>query len=371
MTDEKLKYCIALTMLPGVGSVLAKNLVSYCGSVEDVFKRKREHLEKIPGIGPATAAEMTGDRKEIFERAEKEVDFIRKHNINTFFYTDGDYPARLKHCDDAPPLLYFKGQCQLNASRMVAIVGTRNATSYGKKVTENLVNDLAKYQATIVSGLAYGIDVTAHKAALKNNLPTVAVVGHGLDRIYPPEHNSTAAKMITDGGGILTEYISKTKPDYINFPARNRIVAGMVDAVIVVESAKKGGALITADIANGYNRDVFAIPGDVENEYSEGCNELIRLNKAGLIQSADHVAEMMQWQLNSEKKAGPKQLRIFHELKEDEKILVKVLQEKGKLDIDSLTIHAKMPMSKVSSTLLNLEFAGVLKALPGKMFELV
>jgi DNA processing protein len=370
MTDEKLKYCIALTLLPQVGPVLAKNLVSYCGSVEEVFSRKKAHLEKIPGIGPERIAEITKDSREIFVRAEEEIKFIKKHHIKTLFFTDADYPARLKNCDDSPVLLYFKGQCELNVQRMIAIVGTRTATSYGKKITETLVNDFAKYQATIISGLAYGIDVTAHKTALKNNLTTLAVVGHGLDRIYPAEHSATAEKMIANGG-IVTEYMTQTKPDYINFPARNRIVAGMADAVIVVESARKGGALITADIANSYNRDVFAIPGNVGNKYSEGCNDLIRFNKAGLIESADQVAELMGWELNAEKQASPKQLKIFHELKEDEKILVSVLQQKGKLDIDSLTLHAKMPMSKVSTVLLNLEFAGILKSLPGKMFELV
>jgi DNA processing protein len=370
MTDEKLKYCIALTLLPDVGPVLAKNLISYCGSVEEVFKKKKPVLEKIPGIGPERANSITSVGGEIFERAEKEIGFIKKGNITPMFFTDDIYPVRLKQCDDSPVLLFFKGECDLNVPRMVAIVGTRNATDYGRKATEKLVGGFAKYNATIISGLAYGIDITAHKAALQNNLPTLGVVAHGLDKIYPPEHSNTATKMMK-AGGVITEYLTDTRPDFMNFPARNRIVAGMVDAVIVIESAKKGGALITADIANGYNRDVFAIPGNIDNGYSEGCNDLIRLNKAGLIQTADDVAEIMQWELNVENKTGPKQLKIFHELKEDEKILVKVLQEKGRLDIDSLTLHAKMPMSKVSSTLLNLEFAGVLKALPGKMFELV
>jgi DNA processing protein len=287
-----------------------------------------------------------------------------------FFYTDKDYPARLKNCDDAPVLIFFKGKCELNNFRMISIVGTRNATDYGKQITEQLVNDFAKYNVSIVSGLAYGIDITAHKAAIKNGLSTVAVLAHGLDRIYPAIHKPIAEKMLHNGG-LLTEFISETNPDRENFPSRNRIVAGMTDAVIVIESSIKGGALITAELANGYNRDVFAIPGKVGDEYSQGCNEFIRLNKAALIESADQVAEMMQWQLETEKKNEPKQLKIFHELKPEEKILVNVLQEKGRLDIDALTQHSNMPMSKVSSTLLNLEFAGVLKALPGKMFELV
>jgi DNA processing protein len=252
---------------------------------------------------------------------------------------------------------------------MVAIVGTRNATEYGRKITDQLVKDFAKYKATIISGLAYGIDISAHKAAIANNLVTVGVLAHGLDRLYPAIHKPVAEKMIQNGG-LLTEFITETNPDKENFPSRNRIVAGMSDVVIVIESAKKGGALITAEIANSYNRDVFAVPGNVGNMFSEGCNDLIRQNKAGLIQSADEVAQLMQWH-QEEKKTQTKQLKMFHELKEDEKILIKVLQEKGKLDIDTLSLRTKMPMSKVSITLLNLEFAGILKALPGKIFELV
>jgi DNA processing protein len=371
IADEQLKYQIALTLLPGVGPVLAKNLVSYCGSVEEIFKKKKAQLEKIPGIGEDRAKAIVEVEKEIFERAEKEVAFIRKHKITPLFYTDENYPARLKNCDDAPPLLFFKGKCELNSSRMIAIVGTRNCTSYGKKITEQLVNDFAKYDVTVVSGLAYGIDIVAHKTAVKKNIPTIGVLAHGLNQLYPSEHKPTVENMVNNGG-ILTEFLSKSIFVPANFPSRNRIVAGMCDAVIVVESAIKGGALITADIANGYNRDVFAVPGRSGDKYSEGCNEFIRLNKAALLTSADQFAEMMLWEKESaEKKSEPKQLKIFHELKDEEKILVNLLQQKGKLDIDTISINANMPMSKVSSTLLNLEFAGVLKSLPGKMFELL
>jgi DNA processing protein len=369
--DEQLKFQIALTLLPGVGPVLAKNLVSYCGSVEEIFKKKKSHLEKIPGIGHERASEIISVEKKIFQRAEEEIKFIRKHNITPLFYTDEKYPARLKNCDDAPPLIFFKGKCELNASRMIAIVGTRKASEYGKEITEQFVNDFVKYDATIVSGLAYVIDIIAHKAAVKNNLPTIGVLAHGLDRLYPATHKSTAEKMVKNGG-VLTEYLTQTNPDRENFPSRNRIVAGMCDAVIVVESAIKGGALITAVIANSYNRDVFAVPGRAGDFYSEGCNEFIRLNKAALITNADQLAQMMMWETDAtEKKSEPKQLKIFQELKEEERILVDLLHQKGKLNIDIISIHANMPMSKVSSTLLNLEFAGVLKSLPGKMFELL
>src|SRR5688572_26154744 len=200
VSDEQLKYQVALTLLPGIGSVLAKNLVSYCGSVEDIFRKKKSQLEKIPGIGTDRSGLIVGS--EVFERAEKEVAFIRKHNINPLFFLDQEYPARLRNCDDAPVLLYFKGDCNLNEQRMVAIVGTRNATSYGKEVTEQLVGDFTKYHVSIISGLAYGIDVIAHKAAVKNNLPTIGVLAHGLDRLYPAIHKPVVENMIKNGGII-------------------------------------------------------------------------------------------------------------------------------------------------------------------------
>lgn len=366
-SDEQLKYQIALALLPGVGPVLAKSLVSYCGSVEQIFKKKKANLEKIPGIGADRAAAIVNHQ--VFERAEKEVEFVRKHNITPLFYTEKNYPLRLKNCEDAPPLLFFKGNCTLNADRMIAIVGTRNSTAYGKEITESLVQDLVKYDVVVVSGLAYGIDIIAHKACVKNNLPTVGVMAHGLDRIYPAVHKPTAEKMVKHGG-VLTEFVSRTNPDRENFPARNRIVAGMVDAVIVVESAVKGGALITADIANGYNREVFAVPGSVKDAFSQGCNDYIRQNKAALAENAAHVAEMMNWNAPS-KAAQKKQLTIFRELNPDEQVLIDVLKEKGKTDIDTLMLRSGLPVHRVSTTLLNLEFDGMLKALPGKVFELI
>ena len=366
-SDEQLKYQIALTLLPGVGAVLAKNLVSYCGSVESIFKKKKANLERIPGIGAERAASIASHR--VFEKAEQEVTFVRKHKITPLFYTDNEYPVRLKNCEDAPPLLFFKGNCEMNVQRVVGIVGTRNSTSYGKEVTEQLVADFGKLGVTVISGLAYGIDIIAHRACVKNNVATIGVLAHGLDRLYPAEHRPTVEKMVKHGG-VLTEFVTKTKPDRENFPMRNRIVAGMVDAIVVVESAMKGGALITADIANGYNREVFAVPGRANEKYSQGCNDYIRLNKAALAENAEHIAELMNWSTQP-KAASAKQLNIFRELKPEEKVLVDLLKEKGKTDIDTLMITSGLPVHKVSSTLLNLEFEGMLKALPGKMFELV
>jgi len=366
-SDEQLKYQIALTMLPGIGAVVAKQLVSYCGSVENIFKKKKANLERIPGIGTERAATITGQK--VFEKAEKEVVFIRKHKISTLFYTDKDYPLRLKNCDDAPVLLFTRGKFELNPHRLIAIVGTRNATPYGKNITEQLVADLSKYDVTIVSGLAYGIDIIAHRACLKNNIPTIGVLAHGLNRLYPQEHRTTAEKMLKNGG-VITEFTTTTKFAATNFPARNRIVAGMADAVIMIESAIKGGSLITADIANGYNREVFAIPGRANEKYSQGCNEYIRLNKAALAENAEHIAELMGWNVAA-KSAAKKQYQLFRELTPDEKALVNILKEKGNTDIDTLTLQTGLPVHKISTTLLSLEFDGILKALPGKMFELL
>jgi DNA processing protein len=365
--DELLKHRIALTLLPGVGVINAKMLVSYCGSVEAVFKEKKSSLEKIPGIGTLTAASII--KHEVFERAEEEVKFIRKYKIASLFYLDADYPTRLKNCDDSPVMLYFKGNADLNTQKIIAVVGTRNATEYGKQVCEKLIEGLAAYNISIVSGLAYGIDIISHKLALKNNLPTVGVLAHGLDRIYPGTHTSTAEKMLAHGG-LLTEFMSKTNPDHQNFPSRNRVVAGMVDAVIVAESALKGGALITADIAFGYNRDVFAVPGKVNDIYSQGCNHFISENKAALFENAEQFIKAMSWDVEEKKATPNKQMVIFKDLKEEEKVLVELLQENGKLNIDTLILRSKMPVSKVSSSLLNLEFAGVLRSLPGKVYQL-
>ncbi|MBP6334808.1 MAG: DNA-processing protein DprA [Bacteroidia bacterium] len=357
-------------MLPGIGPVLARNLISYCGGVEEIFHMKKSQLERIPGIGADRAGLI--HLKDVQLRAEREINFIRKHNIQALFYTDKTYPARLKNAEDAPILMFFKGECEMNSSRVVAIVGTRKYSSYGREITEKLVEDLLKYGVLIVSGLAYGIDIIAHRAAIQHNIPNVAVTAHGLDRIYPPAHTSAAEKLLKNGG-VLTEYPSGTNPDRENFPARNRIVAGMSDATIVIESAAKGGALITAEIANGYNRDVFAFPGRITDEYSQGCHHLIRENKAMLVTGAEDIAKALNWDLEEEEKLKKvkKQLRLFLELNPDEKSIVSILQEDSCAAIDSIAIKAGMPVSKVSTLLLHLEFAGVLRSLPGKVYQLI
>jgi len=366
--DGAFVHRIALTLIDGVGSVLAKTLVSYCGSVEAIFREKKRALEKIPDIGPVTAAAITKFKG--FDKAEKELKFIFTNNIRMFFYLDDDYPVRLKNCYDSPVLLYYKGTTDLNKSRMVAIVGTRKATDYGKKCTEQIVEQLGEMKATIISGLAYGIDICAHKTCIRNQLETVGVLAHGLDRIYPATHRPVAAKM-AGHGGLLTEHISGADPDKENFPKRNRIIAGIADAVVVVEAAKKGGALITAEIANNYNRDVFAVPGRTDDPYSEGCNHLIRNHKAALIQSAEDIRYIMMWEdENSRQAERGKQQKLFVDLTGDEQVLADLMVTHQKLDVDSISFALGQPLSKVAALLLSLEFKGVLKALPGKMYQL-
>lgn len=363
---DNLKYKIALTLIPNIGDILAKRLVAYCGSVQAVFEEKKSSLEKIPGIGSMHSNAVVNHT--IFELAEEEIKFIEKNNIQPLFYLDSDYPKRLTYCEDSPVMLYYKGNVNLNSEKIISIVGTREATEYGKKMCEKLIADLAIHNVLIVSGLAYGIDICAHKAALDNGLPTVCTLAHGLDRIYPAIHKLTAQKML-ENGGWLTDFTSKTAPDRENFPRRNRIVAGISDATIVIESKKSGGSLITADIANSYNRDVFAFPGRVDDVCSEGCNTLIKQNKAALIQSAADLIYILGWEQTKNVKA-PQQKKLFLELSADEEVLVNVLKEKDSVTIDDLCFASKLPMSKVSGLLLTLEFSGIVKSLPGKAYRL-
>ena len=368
MINEQLKYQIAITLIPGVGPVLARNLISYCGGVEAVFREKEKYLLKIPDIGPVTAKEIANHN--VFEIAEKECLYIDKHSISTYFFLDDGYPKRLRNCNDAPVLLFFKGDFDFNCQRILAVVGTRKASEYGKEICEQLITDLVPFDVSIVSGLAYGIDICAHKSALKNDVSTIAVLAHGLDRIYPGSHKIVADKMLADGG-LLTEYITGTNPDKENFPTRNRIVAGISDAVIVIEAAHRGGALITADIALSYNRDVFAVPGRANDHYSRGCNQFIKTNKAGLIESASDIAYNMGWQTSEEKPKSQPQQKLFVELTADENAIVQLLNQHTQLDIDTISSLGNIPISKMSSALLSLEFNGILKSLPGKIYQLL
>jgi len=354
-------------MVSGIGGVLARNLVAYTGSAQQVFSESFKALVKIPGIGEVNAKRIRNNG--VFEKAEKELEFIQKYKIDVRFYTDKNYPRRLKPCPDAPIILYSKGKMNLDEQRVVSIVGTRNATEYGKTICEQLIQGFAErnYPVLVVSGLAYGIDIHAHKMALKYNVPTIGVVGHGLDKIYPSLHADTARKML-ENGGLLSDFPSGTKIDPPNFIRRNRIIAGLADATIVIESAEKGGALITAEIASSYNRDVFAFPGRVDETWSRGCNRLIRLSGASLIQDIDDLEFFMGWETTEKEKVV--QSSLFLDLTPDEEKVVELLKNEGELFIDQISAELKMPGSKVSALLLNMEFKNLLVALPGKMYRL-
>lgn len=360
-------YRIGLTLIPGVGDVFGKKLVSLCGSAEAVFREPRRYLKKMARIG-ALLDQAVGN-KQILLRAEKEVRFTEKYHIAALYFQDAVYPQRLRHCIDSPVILFYKGTAALNSQRVVGIVGTRSATEYGKAATHALVSGLAQQQVLVVSGLAYGIDSCAHRASLEAGLNTVGVLGHGLDTVYPWLHRSLAEKMVMQGG-LVTEFLSGTKPDRTNFPKRNRIIAGLVDALVVVEAGRKGGALITADIANSYNRDVFAIPGRISDPYSEGTNYLIRTNRASLIQKPEDIEFLMGWK-EPFSPVKPAQRKIFVEMTPEEEKITELLHEKGQMGIDEICLLVENSMSRVSASLLNLEFEGVVKCLPGKVYELI
>lgn len=361
-------YQIALTLLPSIGDILAKTLVSYCGGVEGVFNASFAKLKKAPGVGDKRAREILDQT--VLLRAEEELKFVKKHKINLYFYLDDAYPRRLKQCFDNPVLLYGKGDFDLNTQRVISIVGTRNATDYGKQVTDELVEVLAPFGPIIVSGLAYGIDIQAHRAALKHGLPTIGVLAHGLDRIYPAHHRTTAEKMLGQGG-LLTEFQSQSNADRENFPKRNRIVAGLADATIVVETKTKGGSMITAELANGYNRDVFAVPGHITATFSQGCNYLIRTNRAQLLDSPLELVAALGWELPGQQKTTKAiQPQMFVNLEPAEQQLVDVLQQSGELTIDDLLSKINAPASKVATTLLTLELKGIVRTLPGKIYRL-
>ncbi len=365
--DQQLIHRLALSMLAGVGPVNARNLVAYCGGVDPLFtdRKIKRTLEKVPGIGPKLIASITN--RKVLAEAEEELAWVRRHRVRMLFYLDEDYPRRLRHCEDAPVLLFAQGGGQLDPGRSVAIVGTRQPSDHGRKICAQLVDGLKECGATIVSGLAYGVDIAAHRAALKNGTPTIGCVAHGLDRLYPGEHRETARQML-EAGALVTELPSGSDFAPGNFPARNRIIAGLADCTIVVESGMKGGSLITADIAISYDRDVFAIPGRPGDARSEGCNDLIKRNRAALITGADDVIKAMGWE--PKRKKAPKQAALFVDLAPEEKTLVDALKETGKLDIDELCHRCRMPQSRAASLLLNLEFNGVVRSLPGKVYAL-
>lgn len=365
MDYEQTELLFALTKVPNVGPVMAKNLISYCGSIEQVFNASKKELSKIPGVGQIFAASF--NPKKVLEDAKKELKQLHQHDIQFLTYMDKAYPRRLLHIDDAPVLLFYKGNMNLNHPRTVAIVGTRTPTVYGTTVCEKIIEELSAYNIHIISGLAFGIDGVAHRKSLELNIPTLGILGNGLPKIYPGEHTSLAGKMLQNGG-LMSEFSYNAKPARENFPMRNRIIAGISDVVIVIQSKSKGGSIITAEMGNMYNKDVFAVPGRTTDEFSEGCNALIKQNKAHLAESAKDIAYIMRWDEIDSSKHLQKQL--FVELDDQEMIALGIIRDNHPIAIDLLSYKLQLNPSEIASLLLSLEFKGLIKSLPGKKYIL-
>ena len=369
--DERV-CSIALTLCPGIGHIGAKRLVETVGSAVEVFRLRKELPERYPGILHASVVTAL-DHPSAFLQAEKELEWAEKNRVDCLTLTDERYPSRLLECEDAPTVLFLKGNVDLNRRHIVSMVGTRQATGYGKQFCDTFVHELAALcpDVIVVSGLAYGIDIHSHRAALANHLPTVGVLAHGLDRIYPYVHRKTAVDMLAEGG-LLTEFLTGTSPDRYNFVSRNRIVAGMSDATIVVESAAKGGSLITASLAQCYHKDCFAVPGRVDDEHSQGCNRLIRDNKAALLQTAEEFVQAMGWASAPQRgKTDAIQRDLFPELTEEEDRVVRILIRQGDLHINNLVVEADIPISRMAALLFELEMKGVVKAQAGGTYHLL
>lgn len=365
MTDL---HKIALTKIPGIGPKHARNLLAYHGNLQDIFTASLSQLQKTPGIGELLAQSVF--HKKYMKEAEEELLFTEKHDIEILWIEDANYPRRLKQCVDAPLTLYYKGNADLNNSYNISIVGTRNMTTYGKRICEDLVESLSDLHPLIISGLAYGVDIYTHKACVKHGVSTVGIMGHGLDRIYPSAHREVASRML-DNGGLLTEFCSGTIPDRVNFPMRNRIIAGLADVTIVVEAARKGGALITAEIANSYNRDVCAFPGGIDQPYSEGCNYLIKTNRAHLIRHADDLLYLMNWQRSTDNESSKQLSLLPPELSKDEHKIYQLLNEKDQATVDEIAHYCDWPQSKLAMILLEMEMNNIVISLPGKVYRLV
>lgn len=360
-------YQIAITFLKGIGPKKASQLISRLSSVDAIFEESIQDIHELTKVPISVLFQM--DRVQAIEQAKKQVEFIEKNHLKTHFYLDANYPRRLKQCSDAPLLLYSKGNFECNPSKVVSIVGTRNSSDYGRDLTISLIEELKTYNVQVISGLAYGTDYNAHKAAIDLQMQTVGVLGHGLDRIYPSTHRDLAKKMC-ETGGLLTEFPINTTPDRVNFPMRNRIVAGMCDALVIIESKRKGGSMITAELAFDYNREVFAFPGSIHQENSSGCNLLIQKNMSHLITSPVDLIKMMDWQNAS---IVPKKLEVVVpavNLNEKENSIFSALRNKGRMHFDQLLVDLQMTSQDLNSNLFNLEMEGVVKSLPGRVYSI-
>ena len=365
MTEEELQHLIALTLVPQIGDVHTRLLLQHFGAPSAVFRARRRELERIPGIGSTRAGAIRAFRN--MARAERELRFIGKHGVTALAHGTPEYPRRLAHCYDAPVILYYRGNADLNAQRIISIVGTRAPTDYGREWTAALLQGLAPFAPVVVSGLAYGIDTVAHRNALRNGLQTVGVVAHGLDRIYPPANRDLAKEMLS-AGGLLSDFLSGIPPDAQNFPRRNRIVAGMADAVVVVETGEKGGSIITADIANSYDRDVFALPGRATDPASKGCNRLIHDHRAQLVTTPAQIVALLNWDERPSLPAKA-QASLFPELSPSERDLLGLIRDHPGRAVDELGAKARLKPSETAAALLNLEMLGLVTCLPGKRYR--
>jgi DNA processing protein len=362
--DDKV-YLLALQLIDGVGPSTLRKLVDFAGSPSAVFKLQSKS-SKIPRL--TEKIKIALQDSSYIQKAVEEIEFCKKHNIKVLPYYDDDYPRRLRHCKDAPAVLFYQGNVDLNYKKVIGIVGTRNATVYGTSLVEKLIEDLAahRHSVMIVSGLAYGIDVVAHKAAIKNSIPTIGIMGTGSDTIYPSSHRSVALEMMKNGG-IITEFSKGTKPDRGNFVTRNRIIAGMCDAVIVAESGERGGSLITADMAFSYNRDVFAFPGKVGDASSAGCNKLIKIQKAALLEGVSDLEYAMNWAPETTTNE-PIQTSLFEGMQPDERAIMELILLDDTVTVDYLAAKLSIPMSQLNGILLNLELKNKIKSLPGNQY---
>ncbi|MFT5646068.1 MAG: DNA processing protein [Aureispira sp.] len=366
MTEQDLFYLLALQRVEGVGDIIAKKLLTHCGSAEAVFKTKTTQLAAIDGVGSMLLRSLKD--KSIFQKANLELEFIKSNDFNAISFQDKKYPDRLRHCIDGPLLLFTSGNIDLKNRKIISIVGTRQITSYGTEFCRKLIEDLAPLDPIIVSGFAYGVDIVAHQLAMEQKLQTIGVLAHGLNQIYPKTHKKYVAK-VEENGGFMTEFWSSSNPDKENFVRRNRIVAGMSEATIVIESADRGGSLITANIANDYNRDVFAVPGRVTDKYSQGCNNLIKTQKANVLTSAADLVYILNWDIQKDTK--PVQKQLFVTLEDDEQKVYDYLLKTGKELMDIIALRCDFPIYKISGMLLNMELKGVVRPLPGKLFEAI
>ncbi len=370
MNETELLHILALLKVEGVGDIVAKKLINHCGTAENIFKLKASKLTSIDGIGQNLIKNLKD--KSVFLKATNELNFIKKNDIKVCYYQDNNYPERLKHCIDGPVLLFYTGTINWNTRRIISIVGTRQITSYGADFCKKLIEDLAPLNPIIISGFAYGVDIVAHQAAMDNNLQTIGILAHGLNQIYPKTHKRYISKMDSKGG-FMTEFWSNSNPEKENFVKRNRIVAGIAEATIVIESAEKGGSLITATMANDYNRDVFAVPGRTSDRLSLGCNNLIKTQRAHLLSSAADVLYILNWEIENTSKKGTKviQKQLFISLDQEEQQLYDYLHLHGKQQLDVIAIASNFPVFKTASILLNMELKGVVRPLPGKLFEVI